>query len=372
MLDDDGAAVAALVADERDAAVAGRLDRRAGRRGVIGAEVRAHAVEHGMEAAATEIRADAEHVERRAQEGLAQRLAAGGVIACVALRVGVAHGAQRVALVHELGGEDVAGAQLLAVLVQVLVDHRVAVADADVLHEVDVVAEDVGQLDDELVRQPGGDAGLVQRISDAAHRVGRAVLDLGRQRNALEAGIGAADLQRARLVERQRQFLQSLRPLAQVQHVTGAQSLEALAVAAEAREFHPIGNRQALRVEDARQRVSRLHGDADPRARRRRREHFGHLDRVDGFGRDRRRHRRRHAVDQRLAAHQRAHGDHHECRNQERATRRGKGGGFRWAIIEAHHAHHAKNNRPTAALRRGSRRPGLLLVFAALMPRKRP
>src|SRR5689334_15052413 len=70
VLQHDRAAVAAFPADEGDAAVAGRLDRRADGRGIVRAEVRAEAVEHRVEARAAEIRADAEHVDRRAQEGL--------------------------------------------------------------------------------------------------------------------------------------------------------------------------------------------------------------------------------------------------------------------------------------------------------------
>lgn len=93
-----------------------------------------------MLAASGEARADAGVIHRRTDEGFAQAVAVGGVVAGVALLVGVAHSGIGLTAVGEARGRDVAGADHLAVHDLLLVHHVEFIARADVLGEVDVVA----------------------------------------------------------------------------------------------------------------------------------------------------------------------------------------------------------------------------------------
>ena len=89
--------------------------------------------------------------------------------------IGVAESAEAAAAIDEGRGEDVAVTQALAFAVQVVVDHREAVADAQVLGEVDVVTECVGKLDHHRIAHAGLRPGIEQRaLHDAVHHVGAA------------------------------------------------------------------------------------------------------------------------------------------------------------------------------------------------------
>src|SRR4029078_4363366 len=68
VLEDHDASVAALGADEAHATITGRLDDRAGGRGVVHALVRADHVQERMLAPRVEVRAYAREVERCAQK----------------------------------------------------------------------------------------------------------------------------------------------------------------------------------------------------------------------------------------------------------------------------------------------------------------
>src|SRR3990172_7639426 len=91
-----------------------------------------------------EVRADAREVERRTHELPAHAAALRReVVVDVAVRGGVAHGAKRLAVVHELGSQDPPVANELAVAVFVLVNHVEAVARPNVEREIDIPPEDV-------------------------------------------------------------------------------------------------------------------------------------------------------------------------------------------------------------------------------------
>src|SRR5690606_33123307 len=99
MLEDHGVAVAAVGAGQDDLAIAGGLDGRAAWRGVVDALVRADLVQDRVAAALGEARADAREVHGGADERLADIVAFGGVVACLALAGGVADGGVGVAAV---------------------------------------------------------------------------------------------------------------------------------------------------------------------------------------------------------------------------------------------------------------------------------
>src|SRR5690606_32406657 len=115
VLDDDGAAIAAFPAVVDDLAVTGGPDRGAGGCCIIDASVRAPDAEFGMQPVRVEAGADAAEIHRRAQEGLAHALAVGRIEFAIALIVDKADGAEGAAAVDELGGDDAAVADLLAV-----------------------------------------------------------------------------------------------------------------------------------------------------------------------------------------------------------------------------------------------------------------
>src|ERR1039457_2724279 len=122
VLEHDHVAVAALPAGELDRAVCGRFDVRAGGRCVIDAFVRAPLLQDRMKAH-REAGTDARKLERRAQEGLAQILAVGSVIAALAFGVLEPDRAVALALVDELGSEQASGPDGAALVIEHLVDH---------------------------------------------------------------------------------------------------------------------------------------------------------------------------------------------------------------------------------------------------------
>ena len=68
------------------------------------------------------------------------------------LRIGVAHGAVHIAVVHEFGSKDVAVLDLLTIAIDLFIQHLEAVSLADVQREIDVPAENAGQLHDDVIR----------------------------------------------------------------------------------------------------------------------------------------------------------------------------------------------------------------------------
>ena len=119
-----------------------------------------------MEAGAAEPRRDAREFQRRAQEGLADALAVGRVVAALAIRAAEPDGAVGTAVVDELGGKDAAGAHHLAKMIDRLVDDGESVALAQVAVKVDIAAEDVRQLRGDAVGNTGGIGGAEQRVAD--------------------------------------------------------------------------------------------------------------------------------------------------------------------------------------------------------------
>ena len=153
-----------------------------------------------MQPGGGEPRADARELERRAEEGLAQGHAAGGVVLGTARAV-EAHRAQRAAAPHELGGEDAAVTREAALQVHLLHRHPERVAGLQLGVEVDVPLEDRGQVEGELVALTG----LLDRAEQAGAdpagdrlgpRVVAARLDL-----CFEAVAVALDPQRPQLVD---------------------------------------------------------------------------------------------------------------------------------------------------------------------------
>ena len=187
MAQDDDLAVAALHADIFDRAVAGGLDPGAGRCAVVDALVRPPFLQHGVEARRTEARGDARELERRAQEGLADILAVGRVIAAAVLtagRIGEPCGAVGLAVVDELGGEDAPGAHRAAQMIDGFVDDGEAVALAQIAMKIDVAAENVRQLRRHRVRNSRGVRCPEQGKAD----LGRFHEDLGFERQGLLRG----------------------------------------------------------------------------------------------------------------------------------------------------------------------------------------
>ena len=123
-----------------------------------------------MEARVREARRDARELHRRAQERLAQRGAVRGVVVLAAVVVAPEERAERLAAVVELGGDDAPGADGLAVDVAHLVDDGEAVAALQVVVEIDVAGEDVGELQRHGVGQARRVGGGEQRRADLAGR----------------------------------------------------------------------------------------------------------------------------------------------------------------------------------------------------------
>ena len=146
VLQDDGLPAAAVPARLLDLPVADRPDRRADRRAVVDALVRAHVAEERVDPVA-EARGDVRVLERRLEEAAPRALAV--VVEVAGLPVGIRVAEQplparrRAAVV--LGREDLAVAQQLAVGEDLLDHHPHPVAGADVLVEVDVPGQHVGR-----------------------------------------------------------------------------------------------------------------------------------------------------------------------------------------------------------------------------------
>ncbi|MNF63966.1 hypothetical protein D3C84_456840 [compost metagenome] len=131
-----------------------------------------------MAAAVGEARADAGEVDWSPDEGLAHGCAIATKVGGSALSVDIADGREGLATVDEARGEDFPTADLLAVDHLLFVDHFELVAFADIEGEVDVVAEDVGQVHGQIMGQTGAFGGEEQRTVDHTTGVGRAQVRL--------------------------------------------------------------------------------------------------------------------------------------------------------------------------------------------------
>src|SRR5690606_5529793 len=131
VVQDHGAAVAALPALEHDLGVAGGHHRGAGRRGEVHALVGAGAAEDRMLARAAEARADPGVLHRHADEGLLQRAAVLVEVLGLAVVLEAERGV-RLAAHGEGRGLDVAGADHFAFAPDLVHHHAVAVGGYDV------------------------------------------------------------------------------------------------------------------------------------------------------------------------------------------------------------------------------------------------
>src|SRR5690606_15360244 len=168
VLDHYGIAVSTLTPHVNDTPVAGRLDGGARGSGVIHTLVRTDLVQYRVAPAGVEAGADPGKLYRRADEGLAHAGAIGAVIAAVTLAVGVAHRGIGAAPVGEAGSKDIAGAHALIIDVFFLIQHIEPVALADLPGKVHVIAENVGHLHGQVMRQASILGGDEQRAGDAA------------------------------------------------------------------------------------------------------------------------------------------------------------------------------------------------------------
>src|SRR5690606_18344427 len=90
------------------------------------------------------------------------------LIAAVTLAVGVAHRGIGAAAVGEAGSKDIAGAHALIIDVLFLIQHIELVTLADLPGKVHVIAENVGHLHGQVMRQASILGGDEQRAGDAA------------------------------------------------------------------------------------------------------------------------------------------------------------------------------------------------------------
>ncbi len=174
VLDDHRIAVAAAPAGQLDAAITRSLDGRASRGCIIHPLVGADLVQNRVLAPGREARADARKIHGCANEGLAQAVAIGRVVAGVALLVGITHGRVGFAAVGEARREDIAGADHFAVHHLLLIDHVELVTLANILGEIDVVSQHLGHVHGQAVGQPGALCRCGERALDDAMGVGSA------------------------------------------------------------------------------------------------------------------------------------------------------------------------------------------------------
>ncbi|MNF75964.1 hypothetical protein D3C84_580580 [compost metagenome] len=192
MLDEHIVAVELVVTGRHHAAGARRHDGGAHRRHIVDAVVGADLAGDRVQAARIEVGADVFEVDRRAQEALAHRLAFRRVVVAILVQ----HGAIGGALVDELGCQDIAGGDPLIVLVLLLIDHPEAVPRLQILGEVDVPAEDGGQVHDLILVHARLDGGPPEAGADLAPGDLLAGVELQLDRSGDEAFGLAADLER--------------------------------------------------------------------------------------------------------------------------------------------------------------------------------
>ncbi len=121
-----------------------------------------------MEAGTGEARRHARELHRRAQKRLAQCGAVRRVVVFGAVRIAPEERLERLAAVIEHGSDDAPGADGLAVNVAHFVDDGEVIAALDVLVEVDVAGEHVGELERHRIGQPRDVGGGEERRADFA------------------------------------------------------------------------------------------------------------------------------------------------------------------------------------------------------------
>ena len=164
----------------------------------------------------------------------------------------------RLAIVDELGGENSAVADLVAILEQFLVDDAEAVAAADVEGKIDVPAEDSGQIHDHVLGDVCVGRGFEQRVLDPTLAVNRESIelvidDLAGKRLIL----GALYQQRARDVGNVFHLAQVPLVVQQQQNLlSGLDVAQLFGLLVEPRDFvrGPVGNARGL--ENRRQRIA--------------------------------------------------------------------------------------------------------------------
>src|SRR4029078_9648990 len=148
----------------------------------------ADGVQDRVASARIEVRADPREVQWRSDERLAEAVAVRGVVVGAPVRVAISSRSICLALVHELGRDDLAVAQLDAVPPDLLVENGELIAVANVLNEIDVPLEDAREVHDELVRHARLHSGFEQRRSNGSVSSDRAQFDLALERARLELG----------------------------------------------------------------------------------------------------------------------------------------------------------------------------------------
>ena len=209
-----------------------------------------------MASARVEVRADAREVERRADERFADAASFRRVVVGVAARIFVARSAVRFALVHELGCDDLAVAQLHAVAPDLFVDDRELVALAHVLNEVDVPLEDARHVHRDLVGHARRDAGFEQRRLDHAVSAARANVEPPLERRRLESRGCARDGQDLHVVELAAQRQDLTVAMRNRDAVARLQQLESGADFGQRHELGEVGETQAVAAEQLLERVA--------------------------------------------------------------------------------------------------------------------
>ncbi len=199
----------------------------------------------------------------------------GRVVVAASGRIAIPRRAISFPLVHELGRDDVAVAQLDAVPPDLLVYHGELIAFAHVLNEIDIPFEDAREIHDELVRHAGLNAGLEQRRADHAVRADRAHLELALERGRLEPGGVTSDREDTDVVELtpQRQDLRAV--VSDLETVAGLDELEPAPYVRKRNEVREIAEAQAVALEQRVEGVAALDEQLDNGPRKVREGRFG-------------------------------------------------------------------------------------------------
>src|SRR5690606_14636245 len=136
MLDDDQLAEGAIPCCPGHDAIRCRSYWCATRSRIVGAAMCSDRVQDWMFALQIEIGADAEYVERSAEEGFAHAFPLGVEIAHLTFFINVAHRRILFALIDELGGDDVTVAYILTIQIFLFIEDAERVARARVQNEI--------------------------------------------------------------------------------------------------------------------------------------------------------------------------------------------------------------------------------------------
>ena len=193
VVQDHRAAVAAVPADQLHAGIAGRLDGRAGGRGVVHALVHAGRAQHRMPATA-EARRQTGVGNRHADEAFLQRPTVCGEVFGFAV-ADVAEAGVQLAVDGEGRGQHRAGLLQFAVDPHLVDHHAEEVVGVEVGIEVDVVLEDfVGELVEVPTAQPELARRTEQRAADLAAEHHGAHVDIAAQHGLAHAVVGEFQL----------------------------------------------------------------------------------------------------------------------------------------------------------------------------------